>query len=298
MHSLWNEVAPVAPLLIPLGEALGALVVIGLIAIVTAFVAALVYVLNKTVGRLPLVGGVISVVAHSVEDGVTTTLAGWSASAHRHLGAALHSLARAVDWLGHEVEQHAKLLWTIAGLLIGPGTVAELRALIHRLLRGQAQQHAFNQAQTRDNHSTRAQVKDATREARIAHKAAVAIPGQLSREWDIPRLRDQVKGLEDGASDTFKWIRSHPNSIASGVFAGAVAWALGRVGASWTRCNNWRKLGKGYCAADPSLIESLLADALAIVGTVSLLEFIADAQAVETVALDALGLFIREAPRF
>ena len=258
MHSLWNEVAPVAPLLIPLGEALGALVVIGLIAIVTAFVAALVYVLNKTVGRLPLVGGVISVVAHSVEDGVTTTLAGWSASAHRHLGAALHSLARAVDWLGHELEQHSKLLWAIAGLLIGPNTVAELRALIHRLLHGQAQQHAFNQAQTRDNHSTRAQVKAAAREAHVAHKAAVAIPGQLSREWDIPKLRDQVKELEDGALHTFKWIRSHPLSLATGAFAGAVAVALQRIGASWIRCSNWRNIGRVGCSLEADALSGLL----------------------------------------
>lgn len=288
MHSLWNEVAPVAPLLIPLGEALGALVVIGLIAIVTAFVAALVYVLNKTVGRLPLVGGVISVVAHSVEDGVTTTLAGWSASAHRHLGAALHSLARAMDWLGHELEQHSKLLWAIAGLLIGPNTVAELRALIHRLLHGQAQQHTVNQSQARVNKATHDTTLATAREAHIAHKTAVAIPGQLSREWDIPKLRDQVKELENGALHTFKWIRSHPLSLATGAFAGAVAVALQRIGASWIRCANWKRIGRDVCATPLGDIEGFLAIALGAAAIADLRDLVKVAQGVEKVAAEGV----------
>lgn len=296
LHHLADEVAPVAPLLIPLGEAVGALTIIALCAIVTALVAALVYVLNKTVGRLPLVGGIISVAAHNVEDGVTSTLAGWSDSAFRHLGSALHSMARMIDWIGHELEQHARLLNMLAGIALGPAFAATIGQLIDRLLHAQHAQQAVNQAQLRDNHTTRVQVKSAAREAHVAHSTAVAIPGRLSREWDIPRLRDQVKGLEDGAVDTWKWIRSHPRSLASGAFAGAVAWALGRVGASWIRCNPFNQNAKALCRSNPGWWEDLLAGSIALVGTLSIVEFVKDLQAVESEAVDSFAAVIREFP--
>lgn len=257
-HSLWNEVAPVAPLLIDLATVLGALVVIALCTVAVAFMGGMVYVLNKTVGRLPLIGGVISVAVTGLVDGFTTALAGWSHDAHRALGAALHSLARAVDWLGHELEQHSKLLNTIAGLLIGPATLRNLRELIHRLIHGQTQQQTVNKTQARVNKATHSQTVAAQREAHVAHKTAVAIPGQVAREWDIPKLREQVRGLEDGALDTWKWIRSHPLSLATAAFAGAVAVALQRIGASWIRCSNWKNIGKVGCGLETDALTGLL----------------------------------------
>ena len=296
MQSLWNEVAPLAPLAVPLAEATGALTVIGLCTIITALVVGLVWFLNQTVGRVPILGPVINVGAHAAESGITDALGKWSASAHRHLGAALHSLARIGDWLGHEIEAHSRLLNTVARLILGPELYTALKLAIQRLLHGQHAQQAINQAQTRDNHATRAQLKSASHEAHVAHTTAVAIPGQLSREWDIPRLREQVKGLEHGAIDTFKWIKTHPRSLASAAFAGAVAWALGKVGASWIRCNPFRQNAKALCRSNPGWWEDLLAGSIALVGTLSVVEFVKDMQTLERDALDSFAAVIREFP--
>ena len=257
-HSLWNEVFPVAPLLLDLATILGALAVIALCTIAIAFMGGIVYVLNKTVGRLPLVGGIISVAVNGLVDGFTTSLAGWSHDAHRALGAAFHSLARAVDWLGHEIESHSKLLNTMATLLLGQGTLANIRDLINRLIHGQTKQATINKTQTRANQQTHAQAQAAQHAANVAHKTAIAIPGKVAKEWDIPRLREQVRGLEDGAIDTWKWIRSHPLSLATAAFAGAVAVALQRIGASWIRCSNWKNIGKVGCGLETDALTGLL----------------------------------------
>lgn len=258
MHSLWNEVFPVAPLLEPMGIILGCLVVIALITIVVALIDGIFFILDRVVSPIPVLGSLVGAARDAVRAGFTNRLAAWNHSAQEALGAAFHSLARAMDWLGHELEQHSKLLWTITGLLVGPGTVADIRALINRLLHGQTQQHAINQSQARVNRATHAQAQTATREAHIAHRTAVAIPGQLSREWDIPKLRDQVKDLENGALHTFKWIRTHPLSLATGAFAGAVAVALQRIGASWIRCSNWRNIGRVGCSLEADALSGLL----------------------------------------
>src|SRR5207302_10643121 len=44
--------------------------------------------------------------------------------------------------------------------------------------------------------------------------------------------------LGHGAIRTWDWLRSHPLSAATGVFAGAVAVALGRLGLGWLRCRS------------------------------------------------------------
>jgi hypothetical protein len=49
----------------------------------------------------------------------------------------------------------------------------------------------------------------------------------LSR--DLGKLKHRTKALEDGALDTFKWIRAHPLSAATGVFTAAVSMALTRL---------------------------------------------------------------------
>jgi hypothetical protein len=64
----------------------------------------------------------------------------------------------------------------------------------------------------------------------------------LSR--DLGKLKHRTKALEDGAIDTFKWIRAHPLSAATGVFTAAVSVALTRLGLGFMRCRDWQKVGR------------------------------------------------------
>lgn len=80
--------------------------------------------------------------------------------------------------------------------------------------------------------------------------------GELSR--DLGKLKHRTKVLEDGAVDTFEWIRSHPLSAVTGVFAGAVAVALTRLGYGFLRCKSWRSVGKRLnCGMGSSLLNLL-----------------------------------------
>lgn len=107
---------------------------------------------------------------------------------------------------------------------------------------------------------------------RYTHAIDVAIPQQLGRietkqrtqTGDIAKVKDAVRGLEDGAIDTFKWISAHRTTAAMGVFAGAVAWALERLGYGFLRCNSWRNLGKRITCNDANILADLLIGATAL----------------------------------
>lgn len=90
---------------------------------------------------------------------------------------------------------------------------------------------------------------------------AVAVPlpriGRLEREADA--LRKRLGSIARHLS---------PSAVAALAVA-AVATTVG----GWVRCSRVKRLGRGVCGMDDSLLESLLADTLLIVGTVSLVEF-------------------------
>lgn len=86
------------------------------------------------------------------------------------------------------------------------------------------------------------------------------------------------------------WLRSHRSA------AGLVAAGLATLGLSFIRCDRVGRAGRGVCGMDDDLLQGLLDGALLLAGTVSLVEFIREAQAVEDEAIAALGFFIRDAP--
>ncbi len=98
------------------------------------------------------------------------------------------------------------------------------------------------------------------------HAIDVAIPKQLGRiqtkesalDKDLAKLRERTTSLENGAIRTFEWIRTHPLSAATGVFAGAVAIALQRIGWGVLRCRSWQKLGRSLTCGMGSWLSSLL----------------------------------------
>jgi hypothetical protein len=94
--------------------------------------------------------------------------------------------------------------------------------------------------------------------------------GTLEREYDA--LKGRTKALEDGAIDTFKWLSTHRTTAAMGVFSGAVAWALSRLGYGFLRCRSWQNLGRSMKCSDANILAELLAGATAIALGVGLVE--------------------------
>jgi len=254
-------------------------------------------VAGGTLGKLPVVGGWINGGLTSLEHKIVATMSGAAASVDSHIGDAFHRLARIIDWTGREIKGHATLLGLIASYLPGFATlnmirttVGELRRLVHAAQRIGV--HALTQTVTITRTIRRTVVADAFPRLRTVERDL----GRVVHR-DLPRVRAREAELGREITNLWKWTRSHALVAGSVAFAGAVALALSRLGLGWVRCSKVGRAGKTLCGMDDSLLESLLADTLAIVGTVSLIEFIRDAQAVEHVALEALGGFIRELPQ-
>lgn len=102
---------------------------------------------------------------------------------------------------------------------------------------------------------------------RVIVNKAVAIP--------FPRIRK----VEREAGALGKRIDKLARRVAPAALAAAVVSTLARVGAGWIRCSKVKKLGRNVCGMDDSLLDSLLADTLLIVGTISLVEFAEGLQA-------------------
>jgi hypothetical protein len=127
-------------------------------------------------------------------------------------------------------------------------------------------EHALSQGHmtARELHRFRARTHAQLRHD--AHAIDVTIPRDIGhvrrREEELSRdqtkLRERTTSLENGAVRTFEWIRSHPLSSVTAVFAGAVAVALARLGYGFLRCRNWRNLGRRLdCGMGAWILKSL-----------------------------------------
>lgn len=140
MHPLLGEVAPAAPALLePLLALLFFMVALGLITLVSYLVSLLVQVLDRTVGKLPGVGGIISDAAHDIAGFVTSILGSAVSAIDRDISFWWHALSTEAEWIGREIENTAGVVAAIASIVQGaPNGRAQawIRAAIHLALRG------------------------------------------------------------------------------------------------------------------------------------------------------------------
>jgi hypothetical protein len=280
-HTSWAEVVPLVPLLIPISEICLCLFVLGLIACVAAFVRALFGTVGGVVGWIPYLNRVVQAPLHSIERKITGALGDAERAVDSRMGAALHQLARMVDWIGREFRAHANLLWMLSTMFLGTATTSLLHAglsLLH--LRIKSATHAANLAIHRI----------LTLEKQLRHSIATTVYprlGRLEREitHTIPRefkgIRARTKTIEGELSNLWDLLRKNEAALAATAFAGAVALALARMDLGWLRCRNTRNVGKALCGVNSSELDGLLG---LLVGGAALLEFrelVKLAQAVE-----------------
>lgn len=143
--------------------------------------------------------------------------------------------------------------------------------------------------------------------AQIRAAVAVAIPGLIAH--DLPSfdwLRKHLKALErviaGGAGAVIGGITGLPKDLVNirkrlarleklgigGLAAGAVAAALAALGASWIRCNNWKRIGREVCLTDSNLITELLGLGITATVVVEFREIVKLAQSVETVTAQGI----------
>lgn len=284
---------PLAPLLIPVGEILVWAVALAFCLLVVYIAKAFFGTAESAVGWIPFIGKVLERPLVDIEHKIVGFMSGAANAVDDKIGAAFHQLARLVDWLGHELAAHANILATLATLTFGSTAVDAVR---HAIRAVRAQLHSHEHA-IRDTHRHLRTV-----DKRIAHGIGEDVLPRLraaEREvghviaHDLPAIRAREKALEHGGANLWKWVRTHPLALGSTAFAGAVAYALSRIGAGWVRCSNVRRAGRNVCGMDATLLESLLADTLLVVGTLSLVEFAEEMQGVTETAVRPITTFWR-----
>jgi hypothetical protein len=272
---LIGAVAPLVlePLIVPLAMLAGLVVAFGLVYLVEQFVKALFSTAGGLIGRLPWIGSVVSDGVHRIEQRLTGALGSAAHAIDKRMGRYWHQLARNVLWVGDELRAHANLLYTLASFVLGSATTLALRKFIAAL--SYEIRHARAQL-TKLTHlaivGATAAVKVLSRwtHARIqalAHTVTVVLPHELGL------LRGRLRSLEQVLPAALARLRALEARFGELAFAAAVAAVLARLGLGWTRCTKVGRLGNTACGLDDSLLESLLADALLIVGSLSLVEF-------------------------
>lgn len=130
-----------------------------------------------------------------------------------------------------------------------------------------------------------------TRVVRVSKTVAVAVPSSVARAVAVvlPRLG----ALERDAAAAKHRLARITRTLTPAGIVGLVGAALATLGLGWARCSNVHRLGKRACGMDNALLESLIADSLLILGTVSLVKAAKDLQALVGEAAPEIRRFWR-----
>ena len=196
-------------------------------------------------------------------DGLTHVVSGLSSEVER----LARDTAYAIEHLASRTLPHA-----LAGALAPIRT--ELRHALKRIDQAWERIRGIDRALTRFEASTAQRLRELARgiDRIITHEIPALRAGEAALEHGYADLRDRTIALEDGAVRTFRWLNAHRDTAAFGLFTGAVAWALARLGYGFLRCRSWRNLGRQMKCSDANILADLLAGATAIAFSMSLVE--------------------------
>ena len=280
-------------LLIPFSVLAGYFVAWGIVFCMDAIVRAFFGTAEGLVGWIPYAGRVLTSPLRAIEHKLTSFLGGLEAHFEHQMATRWYQLGQLFTRWAAETEAGAVTAWHIAhrvAWVYGQLATGKFGA---RLQRWVEQEIAKLGGKTVTIiRPVQARVVRVTKYV-AARTSAVA--GELEHviEWDLPRLRARTKALEDRVGKLARSLRKEVPVLAGLSFVAAVAAVLARLGLSWARCNNVGKVGKSVCGMNPSLLESLLADSLLVVGSLSLVEFAEEMVGVTDLAVRPITDFWR-----
>lgn len=282
-----------APLVIDLGVILMFLVAFALCLLAQQIVRALFQIGQSAVGWIPWLGSRISGDLHRIEQRMTHALGAVAFALQYGVGAMFHGLASLMQQLVDSIEGNAALIWQIAHYLPGLATVAQLVDVARGLAHANHATVAGTRAVTRVIHDVTRVVTHTTTRVNTTVARVQAIPADVLLPGALSGVRGRVRAIEDELASLRKRVGISGRTALEGVGVGALAYALGRLGMSWARCSNVGRLGRRACGMDANLLESLLADTLLVVGTLSLVEFAEEMQGVAETAVRPITSFWR-----
>lgn len=220
------------------------LVALALTIMVIYVVKAFFGVVSSTIGKLPIVGGWIDASGSKIQQRITNVLGEVVVKLESGVGAVWHLNARLIDWLGKEIARHAGLLALLAQGIPGASLFADLYAIATHFRK---QLNALVHRLEGIGHDVIPRVK--VIERGIGEDVLPRIKG-LEREVHgtidrtIPALRAGERAIDREITNLWKWTRAHTLRAGTLAFAGAVAWALTRLGLDWIKCNSAKQVFK------------------------------------------------------
>ena len=244
-------------------------------------------VTGTVLGKLPVVGGWIDATAHHIEQRITNVFGSLAAKSEARVGASWHSFARLIDHIGRELATHANAIAILLSGLPGFGVVSQLylyaNELRHRLGQLAHRLEGIGHDVVGRIHSVERGIgADVLPRIRGLERGA---RGEVARERARARAAERM--AERDIHNLWKWTRSHTLEAGTLAFAGAVAWALARLGAGWVRCPTASKFFKKRGCNAWNDLDALLALG-EVVGLLSLVELAREEQKV--VGLVASGV--------
>lgn len=314
---LLGAAAPVAPLLPPLTVMVSCLVALALVLLARQIVSAFFQVGESLVGWVPWLGGKAKKSLHVIEQRLVSYLSGVILGLEGQVASSWHSLARLSEDLArstlHAAQAAGHVWWYVTSKYSLPAIVARLEWAALKQAGLAAKNHLTTTQIVRITKvithpvagpiggAITAKAKPIRAEvARLSHivlPRLEAIEGTLGHviPQDIAELRARVRAGERRVGRLWDRIRANERKIVGIGAVAIVSTALAKLGGSWIRCNNWRKLGRAGCRMDSTLIDLLLLETVAIVGTISIEELARELVGITDEVADAVGAFIREA---
>lgn len=311
-----------APIEVEAATAFGWAIAFGICSISVYFLRGLFSFTESTAGGLigwiPGVGKWVNSKLEHAEQKLTHWVGQAAAGSEARMGDAFHATATQAESLGHEIMGQAIGFWHLAqwtaniawvagrGHALGEFSAARLKADENHLkalerasvVQGKAISHS-------DTGPVGGAITHKTKPVRasVGHIGALDLPGIRARNrvrdetvpQSIEGLRSRVAEAERGIDSLWDKVKGL-DKVTVGALAGAmVATALGKLGAGWIRCSKVSRLGRRVCGVDEGLLENLLAGTLAVVGTISIVDFARELQAIVNVETKAIRFVIREA---
>lgn len=233
-----------------------------------------------------IAGSAFSAVAHSISVAATHRMAPLARWFH-----AAGSLALGSAWaIGHfagDMAYSVERLATVVlpreiGRATRPISRRATRALSRALAAGLAVTALRRYLNRLYSHTIRPAIRHLT------HAVDVAIPRALGG------IRSRLRDIEhEIAHPSTRWLRRTAVAMWGAALLGLVVRTLARR-FPWLFCRKVKNVGGRICGLDSGLLESLLLDTVLISGTISVVAFAEELQAVEGAAVDLLAGFIDE----
>jgi hypothetical protein len=284
------------------------IVAFGIITCGAAFTDAMLWILKKTVGSIPLIGGIIVAPATVLLQGISHSLGGYADTIGAGIASNWHFLATIVDrvgWtmfhLGLSIERlytyvtlvyPLHLLWATAneayslasraGHAVGNTTFVTKVIRDTIVLPGHSALapsiRSLFKPFTTELHQFEAWARHAIA---VGGQEVIALPGQIgSIPKQLGNIRARLGALE--------------KIVAAGVTVALVGAALRHMGLNFLRCSNVAKTAKSLCGMRADLLEGLLLGTVLIASPLSVETFARACQFVEDDVMGAIEYGVPE----